>query len=297
MARRHYDLPSLTTLAAFEAAARLASFKESARELNVTPGAVSHQIKSLEQELAVKLFLRGHRSVELTAEGQILYEAMSQGFAAMSQGVRALRHKTKPDTVTIGATTSVSSLWLTPRLGGFWREHSAIAVSQLVEDQKFLRPFKPDLIIEYATEPPKDRSDLLFADILVPLCAPGYPRSEAPGPHRVAQERLIHLDAPARNWTTWSSWFDALGYSGPVRTAQTVNNYSIALQLAQEGNGVVLGWQRLVAPLIDRGLLEPYCELSSPAPGAFYLVQGAGETSEPVRLFRDWLLNSIGLDE
>ncbi len=291
MARRHYDLPSLTTLAAFEAAARLASFKESARELNVTPGAVSHQIKSLEQELAVKLFLRGHRSVELTAEGQILYEAMSQGFAAMSQGVRALRHKTKPDTVTIGATTSVSSLWLTPRLGGFWREHSAIAVSQLVEDQKFLRPFKPDLIIEYATEPPKDRSDLLFADILVPLCAPGYPRSEAPGPHRVAQERLIHLDAPARNWTTWSSWFDALGYSGPVRTAQTVNNYSIALQLAQEGNGVVLGWQRLVAPLIDRGLLEPYCELSSQAPGVFYLVKGAGEISEQVRLFRDWLLN------
>lgn len=293
MARRHYDLPSLTTLAAFEASARLGAFKEAARELNVTPGAVSHQIKSLEQELAVTLFQRGHRSVELTPEGQILYEAVSQGFAAMSQGVRALRRSSRPDTVTIGVTTSVSSLWLTPRLGGFWREHSSVAVSQLVEDRKFLRPLRPDLIIEYATEPPKDRSDLLFGDVLVPLCAPGYPRSGTPDLERIAQEGLIHLDAPDRNWTTWRSWFSALGYNGPVRSSQVVNNYTIALQLAQEGNGVVLGWQRLVAPLIDRGLLQPYCDISSPAPGAFYLVQGQGELSAQARVFRDWLLASI----
>lgn len=296
MALRHYNLPSLTTLAAFEAAARLGSFKDAARELNVTPGAVSHQIKSLEQELAVKLFQRGHRSVELTSEGQILFEAMTQGFNSMSQGVRALRRKSNPDTVTIGATTSVSSLWLTPRLGGFWREHSSVAVSQLVEDRKFLRPLRPDLIIEYATEPPKDRSELLFEDVLVPLCAPSYPRSGALDVEQVAQERLIHLDAPDRNWTTWRSWFSALGYDGPIRTGQEVNNYSIALQLAQEGNGVVLGWNRLVAPLIERGLLQPYCEICSPAPGAFYLVQGQGELSSPARLFRDWLLETMKKD-
>lgn len=296
MARRHYDLPSLTTLAAFEAAARHASFKEAARELNVTPGAVSHQIKSLEQDLQVKLFVRGHRSVEPTPEGQILFEAMSQGFAAMSKGVRALRLKSRPDSVTIGVTTSVSSLWLTPRLGGFWREHEAIAVSQFVEDRKFLRPFKPDLIIEYSSQPQQDPAHLLFRDELVPLCAPGYPRSGAPDLPGIAQERLIHLDAPDRNWTTWRSWFAALGYDGPVRTAQTVNNYSIALQLAQEGNGVVLGWQKLVAPLIARGLLERFCDLSSPAPGAFYLVQGEGDLTAQATLFRDWLLASQTTD-
>jgi LysR family glycine cleavage system transcriptional activator len=195
--------------------------------------------------------------------------------------------------VTIGATTSVSSLWLTPRLAGFWSDHKTIAVSQLVEDRKFLRPFRPDLIIEYATEPPKDAADLLFGDALVPLCAPGYPRSGAPDLAQIAQERLIHLDAADRNWTTWRSWFSDLGYDGPIRTGQTVNNYSIALQLAQEGNGVVLGWRALVAPLIDRGLLQPFCDLSSPAPGAFYLVQGQGDLSAPAGQFRDWLLASI----
>jgi DNA-binding transcriptional LysR family regulator len=81
MARRYYNLPPLTTLAAFEAAARHRSFKEAAQELSVTPAAVSHQIKALEADLGAPLFRRRHRAVELTADGEALFQVLAASFA------------------------------------------------------------------------------------------------------------------------------------------------------------------------------------------------------------------------
>lgn len=291
MAKQYYDLPSLKMLATFECAARCGSFKTAAAELNVTTSAISHQVKSLEQDLKVRLFERGHRLVQLTPEGQELLEALTSSFTAMSDVVGQLRAKQETPHLTVGATTAVSSLWLTPRVTQFWRLHGDITVSQNVRDRSFTRPLQLDLVIEYAVTEPKEESIRLFGDTLVPLCSPTFATAHPDDLGVLAQAPLIHLDAAETNWTNWPNWFKSLGYTGPITTRQRVNNYTIALQLAQDGVGIVLGWKRLVQPLLEVGKLVPYSPFESDAPGAFYLVFKNGVYKRPeVQSFSDWLL-------
>lgn len=290
----YYQLPSLKMLRTFEVAARHGSFKLAAEELNVTPGAVSHQIKSLESDLGVALFWRSHRNVELTAEGWTLYETLSRGFAEFSRSLNRLRNTSDPRHVSIGATTAVSSLWLTPMLIRFWREHGDITISQEVRDRPFLRPITLDLVIEYNVETPKDAAGMLFRDRLLPLCSPTFQNRELATLDDLATADLIHLDAKETNWTSWNNWFASQGYNGPIAARHRVNNYTIALQLAQEGNGVVLGWKSLVKPLLDAGKLLPLTRYEQAAPGAFYLVQGLGDETEELSLVKGWLLGQAG---
>ena len=295
MAQRHYDLPSLKMLATFECAARRGSFKAAAVELNVTTSAISHQVKSLEQDLGLRLFERGHRLVQLTPDGQDLMAALTTSFSTLSNVVGQLRAKHETPHLTIGATTAVSSLWLTPRITRFWRSHGDITVSQNVRDRPFVRPFQLDLIIEYAAERPKEKAIRLFGDTLIPLCSAAFRETNPDSLAALAQASLIHLDAAETNWTNWPNWFGSLGYTGPIATRQRVNNYTIALQLAQDGIGVVLGWKRLVQPLLDVGSLVPFSTYQCEAPGAFYLVFKSGAIMRPeVKSFSDWLVAQTG---
>jgi len=291
MAQRHYDLPSLKMLATFECAARRGSFKAAAAELNVTTSAISHQVKSLEQDLGFRLFERGHRLVQLTSEGQDLMETLTVSFSNLSIVVGQLRTRHTAPQLTIGATTAVSSLWLTPRVTRFWRSHGDITVSQNVRDRPFSRPLQLDLVIEYAVEPPKEEAVKLFGDTLIPLCSPSFSPKSCDDLGALAQAPLIHMDAAETNWTNWPNWFGSLGYTGPIMTRQRVNNHTIALQLAQDGVGIVLGWKRLAQPLLDSGKLVPFSTFASEAPGAFYLVFRNGAELRPeVHNFSTWLL-------
>jgi DNA-binding transcriptional LysR family regulator len=281
-------------LATFECAARRGSFKAAASELNVTTSAISHQVKSLEQELGLRLFERGHRLVELTPEGMELMAALSSSFTSLSNVVADLRAKLETPHLTIGATTAVSSLWLTPRVTQFWRSHGEITVSQNVRDRPFTRPLQPDLVIEYAVTPPKEKAIRLFGDTLIPLCSPAYQGRVPDNLDDLAEAALIHLDAAETTWTNWPNWFVSLRYEGAIMTRQRVNNYTIALQLAQDGVGVVLGWKRLVKPLLKSGKLVPFSNFESKAPGAFYLVYKKGsEKRAEVRSFSEWLVQQV----
>ena len=112
MARRFYQLPSLTGLNTFESCARHGSFTAAAQELGVTLGAVSRQVKALENELETTLFLRRHRGVELTAEGLDLFQVLSSGFQQIGRLCRDFKHRAQRADVTLGATTALASLWL-----------------------------------------------------------------------------------------------------------------------------------------------------------------------------------------
>ncbi|MEM8811930.1 MAG: LysR substrate-binding domain-containing protein [Pseudomonadota bacterium] len=294
MARRHYDLPPLTALAAFETAGRLGSFKRAASELNVTPGAVSHQIRVLEQDTGTILFNRRHRGVDLTREGELLYDVVSRGFGEISAVLRRLRTARHDVPVAIGATTAVSSLWLTPRLGRFWQSHPGIAVTQHVSDQEFDRGPALDLQILY-----RDRHRVpatarrLFDDVLVPLVSPEFAAdTRVQDLDALAHLPLIHILAEDVTWTTWASWFSGLGFRGSIRRAHSVNNYTIALQIARDGGGVVLGWERLVSPLIERGVLVSLGPWRLPAPQSFYIL-AESEPAEPVSILLDWLIASV----
>ncbi len=295
MVQRHYSLPSLKMLATFECAARRGSFKVAAAELNVTTSAISHQVKSLEQDLGLPLFERGHRMVKLTPEGEELLGVLTNSFASLSDVVVGLRGRNEMPQLTVGATTAVSSLWLTPLVTKFWQSHPNITVNQNVRDRPFARPLQMDMVIEYETSAPKEDCIELFGDHLIPLCSPKYQQHRPSNLSELAQASLIHLEAAETKWTNWPNWFHAAGYDGVISAGKRVNNYTIALQLAQDSAGVVLGWKRLVQPLLKERKLVPFSSHEIKAPGAFYLVfkEGARKRKE-VQDFAHWLVMQKG---
>jgi len=290
MARRYYGLPSLKMIATFEAAARAGSFKDAADELGVTPGAVSHQIRGLEAELGIDLFSRQSRSVVLTPQGRDLFDVVNRSMNEIDQTVRKLRARADTAQVSIGSTTAVSSLWLTPKIAQFWKDHGDIQINQEVRNRPFRRPLSSDLTIEYAVNPPKEPAQVLFDDRLLPLCSPDFAGRDISTLDQLSKAPLIH-DAKETNWTSWRNWFDDQGYSGELASRHRVNNYAIALQLAQDGLGVVLGWKHLVRPLLDNGDLVALTDFETDAPGRFYLIASDGNPKPHAQVFADWLIS------
>lgn len=290
MVKYHYGLPSLKMIGTFEAAGRLKSFKDAADELHVTPGAVSHQIRSLEQELDMKLFLRESRAVNLTPEGKDLFEVVSSSLNEIGQTVKKLRELNEIQHISIGSTTAVLSMWLSQKIAQFWREYGHIQINQEVRDRPFRRPLSLDMIVEYSTNPPEETSNILFEDTLLPLCSPEFEGKNISKLEQLSKSYLIHLDAKDTNWTSWANWFETLDYNGEISVRHRVNNYAIALQLAQDGMGVVLGWRHLVKPLIESGSLIPLTKYEIAAPGKFYLVQSKGNQKKYSKIFSEWLL-------
>ncbi|RZO42063.1 MAG: LysR family transcriptional regulator [Rhodobacteraceae bacterium] len=290
MVKHHYGLPSLKMIGTFEAAGRLKSFKDAADELHVTPGAVSHQIRSLEQELDMKLFLRESRAVNLTPEGKDLFEVVSSSLNEIGQTVKKLRELNETQHISIGSTTAVLSMWLSQKIAQFWREYGHIQINQEVRDRPFRRPLSLDMIVEYSTNPPEETSNILFEDTLLPLCSPEFEGKNISRLEQLSKSYLIHLDAKDTNWTSWANWFETLDYNGDISVRHRVNNYAIALQLAQDGMGVVLGWRHLVKPLIESGSLIPLTKYEIAAPGKFYLVQSKGNQKKYSKIFSEWLL-------
>lgn len=276
-------------LVAFEAAARHVSFTLAARELNVTPAAVSHQIKALETELRCALFRRHHRGVELTETGAYLLVALQRGFETMADALDQLRHRASRASVTIRVTTAVSALWLTPKLAQFWKAHGDISVAQIVSDVDH-DAAECDLSIHYGDmrrEP--GACSILFHDRIMALGSPGFARAHSI--HRVedlASLPLIHLDS---SWTDWAEWFRILGYSGAVKTGHRVNNYMIALQAARDDMGAVLGWIGLTREYIDSGALVPLLPIHVDTAEDFYVTLHP-HASTRAQLVYNWLVHS-----
>lgn len=292
--KRPYDLASITALICFEAAARHLSFKAAAQELNVTPAAVSHQIKSLESDLGVALFQRLHRGVALTEKGAFLLVALQRGFEGISAAVTQLRDRRDTVDVTIRTTTAVSALWLTPKLSAFWRVHPRITVAQVVTDLPD-RAGRHDIGISYG-QPQDDGREwhLLFQDRIV---AVGTHRFAAEHGIRTVQDLarapLIHLNNEDNDWTDWNGWFRELAQPAPRGPSLFVNNHTIALQTAQDDAGAVLGWDGLIGDLLADGRLIRLVPDSVPSPVAFYLTVHS-RASAGARLFADWLKGHTG---
>ncbi len=292
MSRLLYNLPPLTSLAVFETAARHQSFKRAASEMNVTPSAVSHQIRALETELNTALFQRVHRGVDLTEDGETLYQTVRTAFLDIANQTDAMRSKSDQRGVTVGSTTAMSSLWLTPEISRFWRTNPEMRVNQIVSDRLDFGNARPELVISYGPYNTNGYTGHpLFRDQLLPVCAPALAKDWNPqSPNDLAKLPLIHLDAPDKRWTSWALWFDELGYSGPLRRGIVVNNYMIALQAAEDGVGMVLGWKHLVAPYLASGRLVSFDAFATPAPTSFFLSMDTRATKTlDAEALRDWI--------
>lgn len=279
----------MRALISFESAARRESFKAAAVELNVTPAAISHQIKALERDLKTTLFQRQHRRVELTEKGAYLLVAIQGGLEQVSQAIDQLKSSHNRSAVIIHSTTAVSSLWLTPRLAEFWKSNGDISVSQVVSDND-RNVMACDLSIHYG-DMSTDPADCtrLFNDRISILASPEFAEKHPISSIAdLASVPLIQLGTAESYWTSWEQWAEALGYSGPLQKSHFVNNYIIALQAARDGMGAVLGWEGLTADLMARKTLVRLLPDTLMSPLDFYVARHNHDSGQVDRVVK-WL--------
>lgn len=287
--RSPHDFSSMTALICFEAAARNSSFKLAAEEMNVTPAAISHQIKILEQDIESTLFTRRHRGVELTEKGAFLLVAVRRGFEGITDAVTQLRARPEHVDVTLRATTAVSALWLMPRIRSFWKLHPSISVSQIVSDVVDSAGYS-DITVGYNL-PDENGHDWyeLFRDRILALGTPTFAEEYGISTlDNLAKAPLIHVSHRNSLWAGWTEWFTALGLAPPAAKGFFVNNHMIALQAAEDNVGAVLGWEGLASGLLRSGRLVPLLPDSVPSHSGFNL-QVHPRASAKARLFADWL--------
>jgi LysR family transcriptional regulator, glycine cleavage system transcriptional activator len=294
MVYRHYRLPSLTSLAAFEASARHRSVHRAASELNVTPGAVSRQIKALEEELGVPLFTRSAVGLIPTVDAEALYAVLSQMFSRTAETVEVIRSGHRTRRVTLACTHAFASQWLMPRMGGFWRSFPEITVDHLIsDDTREFRRAEVDLRIRYGFGAwPDESSALLMTDTLYPVAAPGFARQHAAcTAAAIPHLPLLHVDWADAEWTGWDEFLRRAGIPHGALPGRRFSTFGVVLQACQDDQGVALGWHRLVRPLIETGRIVPFTDLRMPAPGSYYLSWNAGgPPGEAVATLRGWLL-------
>lgn len=291
---RARDLPSLTALSAFEAAARHGSFKAAAAEMNVTPPAISRQVRELESELDSALFLRRHRQVELTTEGHQLYESVRHAFDAMSNTARTIRSPNALQ-VRVGSTNAVASFWLIPRLGDFWRRYPDVDFHHVISDQSInLEATKTDLAIRFGRGEWKGLdSRTLYTDRIYPVCSPAFAETlmASPDAEQLASCSLLDLsDVREEGWLTWHDWFSGIGADVKPRRQRFFNSYVVAVQAAMDGLGIALGWHSLVSGAVASGKLVAVSDYIVEAPGAFHLITPKGAAlSNGALHFIDWI--------
>ena len=296
MARRYYQLPSLTGLNTFDACARHGSFTAAAGELGVTLGAVSRQVKALEAELDCPLFLRLHRGVELTAEGIDLFQTVSSSFQQIGRLCQEFRNRAGSAEVTLAATTAFASLWLMPRIGGFWQQYHDINLNHAISDNPLDSGFlNADIRIRYGDGNWRgEHTTRLFDDRIYPVCGCAFAeRHDLHCAEDLLEHPLLQLDSVDPAWTGWelplAQWDCDVGQAGFRR----FNNYVVALQAAEENQGILLGWHSQVGALVERGKLVRIGSMEIEAPGSFYLAWAENRPlSESASHLHDWLLEA-----
>lgn len=287
------QLPSMTALVVFEAAARQASFTRAAAELGITQAAVSRQVQALESSLGFPLFRRMHRAIELTEPGRALAASMSEALGIVAQTVRTITSG-RSDELTISATVAFSHFWLLPKVSSFRRTDPDIKLKIVTQDPSVdLLRDEIDVAIRYGDGNwPDGRAILLFGDDVFPVCSPDY-LAQRGAPDCVAdlaRHNLIASDAHEPTWVDWDHWLGAFGHGGERKNITlSCNFYTDALYAAMRGEGIALGWHRLVDDLLQRGQLVRVSVETLRPRSAYYVVLKHGVPKASVSSFLKWI--------
>lgn len=268
-------LPPLSALRAFEAAARRLSFKDAADELGLTPTAISHHVRLLEDHCRVKLFRRRPRPLALTPAGEKLLPGLRSGFDAFAAALSSIGGSENGAPLRITSTNAFASRWLAPRLGGWRASHPDVPLSVIGTD-RIVGPDEADLAIRYARAPPPRTERELFRDRHYPVCSPGLLAGGGPvaSPSNLARYPLIQYDWLAKDPLSpnWKRWFDAAGGApAPWTIAFSFREEAHAIEAALAGQGVTLCSDVVVADELASGALVKAFDFGLPG-YAFYPV-------------------------
>lgn len=294
MVRRYYELPSLTALAVFEATARHKSFKLAADELNVTTGAISRQIKAVEDEIGTPVFIRSNVGVQLTPAGEELYSVLAHSFARASETVQRIKRGQGTKSVTLACTNAFATMWLMPRMGEFWRQYPELLVDHMISDNaRDFRRAEVDLRIRYGFGAWSDESAcLLLQERIYPVCGMAFARRhQGVKASDLPKLPLIHVDRVDPDWTGWDEMLRRAGIQHGPLSGRRFNNFTVALQATQEDQGVAIGWHQLVKAPIHERKLRRLTDLEMSAPGSYYLTWNENRDLSPAaETLKSWLI-------
>lgn len=293
-------LPPLTALRAFEAAARHLSFARAAEELHVTPSAVSHRIRALEEELGRALFRRLARGLLLTEAGRAFQAGVADGFERLARATRAARAAVPAGRVVASMLPSFVSGWLMPRLSGFLARHPEIDL--VVRSERHVIDFAledADLAVRYGLDGSFGPllATRLMGEEIFPVCSPAL--LNGPRPLRrfadLARHVLLHDAAPGPSepWIAWDPWLREAGLDadGPVARGPRFSDTAMLYQAAARGLGVALGREALVGEELAAGRLVRPLEAARRSVCAYYVVCPPAHAADPrVGAVIGWLL-------
>ncbi|WP_313612203.1 LysR substrate-binding domain-containing protein [Agrobacterium sp.] len=291
-------LPPLNPLRAFEATARRGSVSAAARELNVTHGAISHQIKSLEESLNTVLFERGGRRLKLTSQGALLLPVVTQAFGSIAAATALMARPATGGKLTIGSVAGLLSLWLIPRLNRFSEQFPDISLTLMTgNDPAMLNSTDVDLCILYGNGRWPGIWSNLWSEIkLFPVASPTLLNNRPLRSVRdLSDHVLLHGDT-GREWNTWLTAADATAVPRPRQ--HFMSDAHLSTQAALYGQGIALGDTITAANLIAEGELVLPFDLTVPSDDAFHVACRHEMRNAPiVSVFIDWLYASLDEDK
>lgn len=289
-------LPPLNSLVAFEAAARHLSFTRAAEELNVTQGAISRQMRLLEDYIGQKLFLRHNRNLSLSPAGTRYYHSIDPALRSIAKSTSDLKMWRQEHRLKVITSHAIASFWLLPKLSEFQQDHPDVDIKiHAVDSLQDIQESVFDIALFCCQTPPDNmRTTALFSERVFPVCSPDYlerhPYIAEKG--RLCESTMLTLE-PNDTWLSWQDWFNHCNEVCPGDDARRIsmNNYPLIIQSALNGQGVALAWETLVNQFLDNQLLLRPCDTALATNSHFYLLEPEDvEDSKPsARKFRDWL--------
>ena len=303
---RSSRLPPLNALRAFEAAARLESFARAADELAVTPGAVSQQIRSLEDHVGTPLFVREGRGLSLTEAGRAAANVTSDAFETLERAVALMRQPVQRRALTVSVAPSFAGKWLAPRLHRFQQDHPGLEVWIAATSERVdLGAGAADLAIRYG--PGGDMTlneERLLPEEVLPVCSPDL-LHEGPGlatPRDLAGQTLLHDSSPESDvdGADWPSWLKARNVRG-VDTVGGVrfNQSALVIDAAVAGRGIALAKRALAQNDLASGrLVALFADGTSPVRSAYHIVTARNRPLSPdAQAFIAWLRGEARVHE
>lgn len=296
-------LPPLNALRAFEAAARRASFTKAAEELDVTPGAISQQIRLLEETVGQPLFRRLGRHVELTDPARLALPALQDAFVKLDEAARTLRLPLRRSRVSVSVAPSFAAKWLVPRMDTFQNAHPDVEV-WISADMKVVDFALDDVDVAIRYGPGLHEgvtAEKLLAESVVPVCSPALLEGPTPlnAPTDLAAHTLLHDGSPENDPSCpdWPMWLAARGLEAiDARKGPRFNQASLVIEAAASGRGIALAKRAIAQQDLDSGrLVIPFADTSSPVAFSYWLVRPRGRSMTPaLKDFLDWLKAEAG---
>ena len=286
----------LSFLRAFEAAGRTGSFRAAALMLNLTPSAVSHAIRKLEQVLGIPLFERDTRHVHLTHEGEVLMRHVSRAFDELRRGMDVVSTR-GPKLLRLHCAPSFAAQWLTPRLGDFLKKHPSLEV-RLAAGTDYTRFTSDEFDADIIYGPPRVDGLIvvpLGEETIAPICAPEL-AAAIERPSDLLHHVLIQSDSKQ---IQWADWFAANGLAPPPPNGSRFDRSFLAIAAAAEGLGVALESTRLAERELASG------RLLMPLQGSAVPIRYVGHNlvfprhvrqRYPLKAFADWLMAELGVE-